>query len=343
MNTLLMPVDHHPRFADHLVGHASVVEHLKSAHKAGRLPHALLLTGVKGVGKATLAHQIARALLCNSIEKLGEKSKGDPTPADHLLRAGNHPDFIVLEKEADEKGKIPKDIPVEKARSVVHFFSQTCLEDNWRIALIDSVDDLTVKGANTLLKVLEEPPQKCLLILISQNLESVLPTLRSRAQIVQFPVLSEQETQTIFEEKQLEESAFLASVSAGRAGLGLMIQDLGGSSFYESFLKVMKDLSVQDLRSTHGFIENFILKNTTLSPELAWVCFFEFLTHWVAHTLSTEQRKKEQGILSNRSPDQWVESWFSIQETLRTTHVFSLDKKQTLLCVFHELAGLHQR
>jgi len=343
MNIANVSFDSHPRFADHLVGHASIVEHLKIAHKAGRLPHGLLFTGAKGLGKATFAHQLARALLNDSMECLGELPAPSLSSTDHLLRAGNHPDFIVLEKQADEKGKVTKDISVEKARSVVHFFSQTSLEDNWRIAVIDSVDDLTPKGANTLLKVLEEPPHKCLLILISQNLESVLPTLRSRAQIIQFSPLLEQETKALFEEKKLEDAPFLASISAGRPGLGLMINDLGGRSFYEAFLKVMKDLSAQDLRSTHGFIETFILKNTALNPEVAWSFFADFLNHWVAHTLSLEQKNNEQGILNKRSPDQWVESWFSIQEILRTTHIFSLDKKQTLLCVFHELAGLHQR
>ncbi|NCQ67486.1 MAG: AAA family ATPase [Alphaproteobacteria bacterium] len=343
MNITNPPLDPHPRYADSLVGHAPVVEHLKAAHKAGRLPHGLLFTGEKGLGKATLAHQLARALLTDSMEYLGEKRPVPLTSTDHLLRAGNHPDFIVLEKAADEKGKMPKDISVEKARSVVHFFSQTSLEDNWRIAVIDSVDDLPSKGANTLLKVLEEPPHKCLLILISQNLESVLPTLRSRTQIIQFSALSEKETESLFEEKQMKDAPFLASVSAGRPGLGLMINDLGGRSFYEAFLNVMKDISVQDLRSTHAFIETFVLKNTELDPEIAWFSFADFLNHWVAHRVILEQKNKGQSLLSKRSPDQWVESWFSIQETLKTTHVFSLDKKQTLLCIFHELAGLHQR
>lgn len=343
MTDPLMPLAAHPRFADHLIGHASIVDHLKAAHKAGRLPHGLLFTGTKGLGKATLAHQLASALLNNSMAALGDQRERHLSSTDHLLRAGNHPDFMALEKKADDKGKMPKDISVEKARSIVHFFSQTSLEDNWRIAIIDSVDDLTPKGANTLLKVLEEPPHKCLLVLISQNLESVLPTLRSRAQIIQFSALLDTETKSIFDEKKVEDSAFLASVSAGRPGLGLMINDLGGRAFYDAFIKVMEDLSVQDLRSTHGFIEAFILKNTDLNPEVAWSSFADFLNHWVAHTLSFEQKNKTQGLLSKRSPDQWIESWFSIQETLRTTHTFSLDKKQTLLCIFHELAGLHQR
>ncbi|MDP4840490.1 MAG: hypothetical protein NWR43_02790, partial [Alphaproteobacteria bacterium] len=102
MNITNPPLDPHPRYADSLVGHAPVVEHLKAAHKAGRLPHGLLFTGEKGLGKATLAHQLARALLTDSMEYLGEKRPLTLTSTDHLLRAGNHPDFIVLEKAADE-------------------------------------------------------------------------------------------------------------------------------------------------------------------------------------------------------------------------------------------------
>lgn len=347
------PLENHPRFTNHIIGHSNVIGYLKKTHHEGKLPHGLLFVGPKGIGKATLAHKIARALLTQSMENLGDPII-ELTPIDHLLRAGNCPDFISIEKSIDDKGKTAKDISIEKARSVVQFFSQTSLEDKWRIALIDSVDDLTTKGANTLLKILEEPPHKCLLILISHNLEGVLPTLRSRSQIIQIPALSTEETAQVFKDKKIKVIDFLSTISAGRPGLGLMISDLGGSIFYDNFLKVMADLSVNDLRSTHTFVDTFILKNKNLTPDLAWQSFFNFLNHWVSHALIQVQKDETnwgtQGeadiaktLFATRRPDKWVASWFHIQDLLRTTHVYSLDKKQTLLCVFHELAGLHQR
>ncbi len=216
------------------------------------------------------------------------------------------------------------------------------------------MDDLTAKGANTLLKILEEPPSKCLLILISHNLEGVLPTLRSRSQTLQFPALSLEETAQVFKGKKIDNIDFLSTVSAGRPGLGLMINDLGGPIFYENFLKAMASLGKNDLRAPHNFADTFILKNKNLAPDLAWQNFFEFLNHWVSYALTQVQKKKTDWGIQNEStiatdlfatrrPDKWVASWFHIQDLLRTTHVYSLDKKQTLLCVFHELAGLHQR
>ncbi len=347
-------LDNHPRFCPQLIGHNSVIQHLQQAHKGGKLPHGLLFVGAKGVGKATLAHQVARALLNGNMDQLGLPVPQELSPVDHLLRAGNHPDFIAIENDIDEKGKVSKDISVEKARSVVQFFAKTSLEDNWRIAIIDSVDDLTTKGANALLKILEEPPHKCLLILISHNLEGVLPTLRSRSQIIQFPAISQEETATVFQQQGYDNADFLSAVAAGRPGLGLMIQNLGSSSFYEAFLKIITDLSKGDLRSTHGFADSFILKNKNLAPDLAWQSFFEFLNHWISHALTQVQKNKSdwgtangaqcaQALFTTRRPDKWVESCFHIQDLLRKTHVYSLDKKQTFLCVFHELAGLHQR
>lgn len=344
MSELETQTAEHPRFATHVAGHGHTIVHLQKAFADGRLPHGLLFTGAKGVGKATLAHKIARALLTNTMADLGAPLK-ILTATDHLLRAGNHPDFLCIEKSVDEKGKVSKDIPVEKARSVMRFFSQTSLENNWRVAIIDSVDDLNTKGANSLLKILEEPPQKCLLILISHNLEGVLPTLRSRSQILQLPPLSLEESTSIFVEKHCENPRFLAKACAGRPGLGLMINDLGGQSFHTAFSNIMQDLAKGDLRSTHGFMENFVLKNKTLTPDRGWQSFVEFLNHWLPHSLSSSQKNigTTPSILATRSPDKWVESWFTIQTLLRQTHTFSLDKKQTLLCIFHELAGLHQR
>ncbi len=114
-------LENHPRFAPSVVGHTSVIAHLKKTHKEGKLPHGLLFVGAKGVGKATLAHQVARALLTNSMDELGDPIT-ELIPTDHLLRAGNCPDFLALEKSIDDKGKISKDISIDKARSVVHFF-----------------------------------------------------------------------------------------------------------------------------------------------------------------------------------------------------------------------------
>ncbi len=354
------PLDaHHPRLTKCLYGHDSLLNALQNAWNQGRFPHGIILSGPKGIGKSTLSYHIARHLLSlepalkNHKINLLNRDDNQNSKTAHLIRAENHPELLVISKNVDDKGKQSKDISIEKARSVVQFFAQTSLENKWRIAIVDTVDDLTIKGANALLKILEEPPKKCILILLSENSTGVLPTLKSRTQIFNCAPLNIENSQAVFKDHSIEDADFYGTVCCGRPGLGFDIRDLGGLEFYKNFLDTMAAIANQDFRNTQSFIETYITKSKEISPDLALERFKNFLIHWCANALSKTQKKQAWGtkgeaqianyIFQKRVPDDFVDSWFLGQNLLKQSHVFALDKKQALLCLFYELGGYYKR
>ena len=175
-----------PRDNTLLLGHEAIETQLASVIDSSRLPQSLLITGAKGIGKATFAYRLARFLLAYD----GKPQDGlfGPTqreglalaPDHHVIRrmsASSHPDFLVIEPEFDEKKKERKaEIGVDIARKIGDFFSLTPAESLWRVVVVDAVDDMNRNAANAILKVLEEPPQRAVLLLVSHNPGRLLPT-----------------------------------------------------------------------------------------------------------------------------------------------------------------------
>ncbi|HEX4183962.1 MAG TPA: DNA polymerase III subunit delta' [Caulobacteraceae bacterium] len=152
----------------------------------GRVHHAWLLCGPEGVGKATFAYRAARRLLGAAPDPahglLGSKPD---SPASRQIIAHSHPDLMVLERIGDD-GKPRKVIPVDDARRLPEFFSKAPGSAQWRVAIVDSVDDMNPNAANALLKTLEEPPQRGILFLVSHAPGGLLPTIRSRCRRLTF-------------------------------------------------------------------------------------------------------------------------------------------------------------
>ena len=180
----------HPRETAVLFGHAAAETALLAAYRAGRMPHGILIAGPKGIGKATLAYRIARFVL--SHPDPGAKDvqdavslKVDPTsPVARRVAAQAQPDLLVIERTVNERGVLRNQIAVDDIRRTVPFFGSTAGEGGWRITIVDAVDDLNRSGANALLKVLEEPPKRGLLLLIAHSTARVPSTLRSRCRII---------------------------------------------------------------------------------------------------------------------------------------------------------------
>lgn len=360
----------HPRFTKDVQGHKRVLSDLTQSWTKARFPHCILLGGPKGIGKATLAYHIAARILglkphdtnldllqpTDQLDAHGKKMRS-------LIQAGSHPDFFVAERLMDDQGKYQKDIPVERAREVVNFFARTSLEGTWRVAVIDSVDDLTTKGANALLKILEEPPKKCLLILLTHNPNMVLETLRSRSQLFSCLPLNDAETKTVLQANTIkdEDLSFLTSVCAGRPGLADQIQELGGLAFYQQFLKLIQDLTVHDFRNLGSFLDQFVFKSKSLSQDQAYTAFTSFLMSWIPDAMGKSLKQQawglgEKDLQTSKSEaeiahdffcknpkttaDAIATSWFSAQDLLKKSHIFFLDRKQTLSCLFYDLSGL---
>jgi len=177
----------HPRERQELFGHAAAAQTLAGAARSGRLHHAWIIAGPKGVGKATLAWRFTRALLAHGPAACPDDLA---VPPDHtvsrLISALTHPDVLLIRRPWDpERKRVRTVVVVDEVRRLRSFFSQHASSNGgYRIAIVDSADDMNIQAQNSLLKILEEPPARGLLLLISQVPGALLPTTRSRCRLL---------------------------------------------------------------------------------------------------------------------------------------------------------------
>lgn len=250
-----------------LFGHAAAEQAFLQSFNADRLPHAWMIAGPEGVGKTTLAYRIARFMLQQGQAAPG--LFGEPDPLDSLFLAaddplftrvahGGHLDLLVVERGVDEKtGKEKTVITIDDVREVVNFFSMTASEGGWRVAIVDGVEDMNRNAANALLKILEEPPQKCLLLLVTHAPGRLLPTLRSRCRrldlrTLDLPVL--QKTLTHFlPDISAQDIQTLSVLSDGRPGQALRLYEGQGIDLYRDLLGVLRDFPRFDRQKVRDF------------------------------------------------------------------------------------------
>lgn len=176
----------HPRTVFDYLGDGAPERAFVDAMGRGRLHHAWLLTGPEGVGKATFAYRAARRLLgavARPDEGLLGAAADDPVSRQIIARA--HPDLLVLQREVED-GKPRRDIPVAEARALPEFFAKSPASAPYRVAIVDAADDLNSFGENALLKILEEPPVRGVILLVSHAPASLLATVRSRCRALRF-------------------------------------------------------------------------------------------------------------------------------------------------------------
>ena len=172
----------HPRETETLLGQDKALMLAAHTLRGGRPPHAWLITGPPGIGKATLAYRMARYLLRHGATADGPADLSVP-PDDTVARqmsARAHSGLLVLKRGLNKAGKPQTELPVDEVRRLSGFFGMTSGAGGWRVAIIDPADDMNDNAANALLKQLEEPPQNAMLLLLSHRPGRLLPTIRSR-------------------------------------------------------------------------------------------------------------------------------------------------------------------
>ena len=175
----------HPRETFRLVGQDAALGRASRAIRSGRPPQAWLIGGPPGIGKATLAYRIARYLLRMArppkARKISSVAENDPVSAQ--VKSGAHPGLLVLKRGANpETGKLMTILSVDEIRKLGNFFGLTSGAGGWRVAIVDTADDMNDNAANALLKLLEEPPPRAMLLLLAHAPARLLPTIRSRCQ-----------------------------------------------------------------------------------------------------------------------------------------------------------------
>ena len=171
----------HPREVYDLIGHEAQERQFANMLAADSLHHAWLLTGPSGIGKATLAYRMIRTVLGGQPDTPGRLDVPASDPVARRIQSLGHGDFLLIRRPWDiNTKKLRSDIPISEARKISAFFAKKPAEGGWRVCLIDTMDEMNRNAANAVLKTLEEPPDKALLILLSRTPGRLLPTIRSR-------------------------------------------------------------------------------------------------------------------------------------------------------------------
>lgn len=346
----------HPRETAELRGQEAAENVLLRAHASGRLPHAWLLSGPRGVGKATLAYRFARFLLSPEAQSGGlfgdapdSLAVAADDPVFRRVAAAGHSDLMTLEKGVDDKGKPRSVIPVEDVRRLLSFARMTAGEGGWRVVIVDSVDEMNRNAANALLKVLEEPPPRSLLLLVSHAPGSLLPTIRSRCCQLPLAPLDEVVVAELladyFPDLKAEERQALARLADGSIGKALALAAQGGLDLYRELISLLETLPRLDVPRLHKLAEKW---GQGRDPQ-AFQTGMELLIWWLGRFIragSTGQPAPEvvpgeaalaRRLLEGRPLAQWLGLWEKISRLFARTEAANLDRKQVVLTAFLDL------
>lgn len=345
--------DYPPRLTRLLVGHKRSIDEFISSAQGARLPHAWLLCGPKGVGKASFAYLVARHILAlNTPSEITSISPAEDSDVARLLENSVYPDLYVLKRGYNLKTeKFRKDISVDETRELKKAFNFSSARGGWRVAIIDAIDEVTKNGVNALLKLIEEPPEKCLFLIVCHHPRRVLDTVRSRCRQLHFNALSETELQQIVTGKlnavdpnEAAAASFLADGSAGRA---LALTEHGGFELYREMVGVLETLPQLDIERVHGLAARF---GARAAPEsFALFCYlFSSWLHRYARCLTTgrpfqpvfegEDALFERFKVGQLPLEPALALWEKLQQDVRSIDVLNLDKKQAVLEWFGYLA-----
>lgn len=243
-----------PRHSTRLVGHAEAMAQLVGQWQGGKLAHGWLIAGPRGIGKATLAYHFARGLLAGEAPQ----QVGEGHPVFRRVAAGSHTDMLVIEPLYDpKKEEYANDISVEQARGLAQFLSLTAGESDWRVVIVDSVDALNVNGANAILKILEEPPPRSIILLVSHNPGRLLPTIRSRCRTLRLNPLSKAEFGSVMRHAapEVENAQALGALTGFSPGVAISLHAAGALELYEELLALAATLPQVDTAALHRFAE----------------------------------------------------------------------------------------
>jgi DNA polymerase-3 subunit delta' len=320
----------HPRDAFRLQGHEAAETAFEAARARGRLHHAWLLTGAEGVGKATFAYRAARRLLGAPLDPGYGVLGADPAhPVSRQICARSHPDILVLER-VGEDGKPRRVIPVDEARKLSEFFSKSPASAPHRVAIIDAADDLNPNAANAVLKTLEEPPARGVLLLVSHSPGRLLPTIRSRCRRLGFHPLPEAEVAAFVQARtdvNDEDAIRLARMSGGAPGRAWRLAVAGAVAVDDAARELLRELPQVDEAMALSLADRF------RGPEGAtqFNLLFERLSERI-HAQTLSRAGEGRGGL-----DRWAQAWETLQRLPREVDAVNLDRADALFTALSEL------
>ncbi len=345
-----------PRSTPDLFGHEAAEAQLLADFNAGRMPHAIILAGPAGIGKATLAYRLARFMLSQGADD-GDSLFGAPPAPETLavdakhqvfsrVASGGHADLLVIERAFDDKkGKLKKNISAEDARSIAPFLRKTAAEGGWRVVIVDGAEDLNPTSQNALLKILEEPPSKALLILTTTQPGAFLPTIRSRCRMVHLKPLEDSVVEKLLLRSHpslsIQEKSILLRVGAGSIGKAQQFYADDGITVYKSLLAVAQNMPQIDMVQVHDLADKL-----GRGSEDVFALVEEIMTGWCDHiTRAAARGHAPIDILPGDSAlfvvwqssfpaGHFLQAGDKLRQLFGACVRFNLDKRQTIISAF---------
>src|SRR5690348_6787051 len=347
---------------ERLVGHDIAERTMLLAHHQARLHHAWLLAGPRGIGKATLAWRFARFLLCGG-QQGGLFGGGTPetlevptdAPGRSLVDARSHPDLFHLRRTLNpDTGRMRAEIAVDDVRELGAFMHMTPAMGQWRVAIVDSADEMNRNSANAVLKILEEPPPNAVLLIVAHAPGRLLPTIRSRCRRLSLQPLSEDIVVSLLGDyapgTSPDERAALARLAEGSIGRALELASAGSLALYREMVEVLSTLPDLDMARLHGFAERFARRGEEANAD--WRSLNYLFDGWLkgllregavgqgAAPVVAAERGLREKFLTAASLDRWMEAWEKVARLLSRSDAVNTDRKQTVLVSFLTLQSV---
>ena len=333
----------HPRDATSLIGHAEAERDLLDAYRAGRLPHAIILGGQAGIGKATLAWRLGRFILNHpdtgaaSVRDAVDLSVPAQSRVASQIASLSHPDVSLLRREVNEKTKrFYTEIRADDVRRTIGLFQRAAGAGGWRLCIVDSAEDLNRSSANALLKLIEEPPPKSLFLLVAHRPGLILPTIRSRARLVRLAPLRAEEIVGVvatlgapWASMPPADVATAAGQAHGSVHGALRLLGNRGHALDALVGRLLGRLPVIDWREVHKLADEVSGRDGEVAFETAMAIVFDWLDGQV----------RGQPAAPARRLAPYAEVWEKIAATARETEALNLDKRPLILSVFSDLAA----
>jgi DNA polymerase-3 subunit delta' len=316
----------HPRETLALVGQDEALARARRAICHGRPPQAWLIGGPPGIGKATFAYRVARYLLSFGASDRGPDDLSVPAndPVVALVRAGTHPGLLVLKRGLHpDTGKPMTVLSIDEIRRLGNFFGLTSGAGGWRIAIIDTADDMNDAAANALLKILEEPPSRSMLILLAHAPAKLAPTIRSRCQLLRLRPLSDTALAAELEQRlpklAAEDRARLVALSGGSLGAALRLAGDDGLKLAADAERLIDRAAAPDFAATLSLAERIARLDRGLES------FGSHLSQILATRILARARNDAPGL------ERWVELRNRIQASFARSAALHLEPRQTIL------------
>jgi len=344
-----------PRANPNLLGHEASERALRRLFQSGRMPHAVLMTGPRGIGKATLAYRFARFVLTH-----GATADGAVLPTDDDLLAippdcgvfrriasGGHADLLVVERAFDSRRRrLRSEIVVDDTREITAFMRLTAAEGGWRVVIVDGADEMNRSAANALLKILEEPPRHALLLLVAHSPGRLLPTIISRCRRLPMTPLPSSIVSRLIQtyRPDLPPADFTALIALADGSIGRAIElvEAGGVELYRAILGLLSGEHGLDPTALQGLADRLARGEA----DSAYRAVEELLSHVLGEIavyaagggtgrqFSPDSDRILRRLCARAPAARWAELREQIAAIFARGNALNLDRKQTILGAF---------